>query len=206
MDALIGGRAPRDVCAGRRTPWRALVVCLFGYLLGFCAWSAPGDVAEEAQPAYGVKAAFLYKFLSYIEWRPGTFAEPKSPIVVGVIGADDIADSLRALATDRPVGNRPVDVRRLRGGDALDGVHVLFVGADEAARVARLASRARERGVLLVTDFEGALDEGSAINLVVIERRVRFEVSLDAAEKSGLKLSSRLLGVASSVRPAAAQK
>lgn len=90
----------------------------------------------------------------------------------------------------------------MRVGDPLDDVHMLFVGRAESSRLAQIVSAARQRGVLLVTDFEGALDEGSAINLLLLQNRVRFEVSLDAAEKSGLKLSSRLLAVATSVRPA----
>jgi hypothetical protein len=55
--------------------------------------------------------------------------------------------------------------------------------------------------VLLVTDFDGALDHGSVINLVIVENRMRFEVSLEAAERSALKLSSRMLAVALWVRP-----
>jgi uncharacterized protein DUF4154 len=93
-------------------------------------------------------------------------------------------------------------VRRYGPGAALDGVHMLFVGRAESERVAGLAPVAQRHGVLLVTDYEGALDDGSAINLVVIENRVRFEVSLDATDKSGLKISSRMLAVALWVRPA----
>jgi hypothetical protein len=204
MDAVIASSMSR---AGRivrpATPWQLVAVCLLGYLLVITAWSAPAPVPDEApQPEYGIKAAFLYKFLSYVEWRPGAFAQPASPIVIGVIGANDIADSLRTITAGRTAGDRPVEVRRMRIGDSLDDVHLLFVGRAESSRVAQIAPAARQRGVLLVTDFEGALDEGSAINLLVLQNRVRFEVSLDAAEKSGLKLSSRLLAVASSVRPA----
>ena len=132
----------------------------------------------------------------------GSVREPASPIVIGVLGADDIAEALRTLAAGRTVGDRPVEVRRVHPGDPLDGMHMLFVGRAEASRVAQLAPVAQQHGVLLVTDFEGALDEGSAINLLVIENRVRFEVSLDATEKSGLRLSSRMLAVALWVRPA----
>jgi hypothetical protein len=78
----------------------------------------------------------------------------------------------------------------------------LFVGREQSGRMAELAPAAQRRGILLVTDYDGALDDGSAINLVVIDNRVRFEVSLDATEKSGLKLSSRMLSVALWVRPA----
>jgi hypothetical protein len=204
MDAVIANSMSR---AGRiarpATPWQLVAVCLLGYLLVITAWSAPAPVPDEApQPEYGIKAAFLYKFLSYVEWRPGAFAQPASPIVIGVIGANDIADSLRTIVAGRTAGDRPVEVRRMRVGDPLDDVHMLFVGRAESSRLAQIVSAARQRGVLLVTDFEGALDEGSAINLLLLQNRVRFEVSLDAAEKSGLKLSSRLLAVATSVRPA----
>ena len=187
----------------RSAHWRLEVPCFLGSLLVLAAWSAPGTRVDDApsQPEPGIKAAFLYRFLSYVEWRPEAFARPASPLVVGLLAADDIGDALRQLVAQRTVGDRPVEVRRLRRGDSLDGIHMLFVGRAESTRVAQLAPDAQRRGVLLVTDFEGALDEGSAINLVVIANRVRFEVSLDATEKSGLKLSSRMLAVALWVRP-----
>jgi len=56
--------------------------------------------------------------------------------------------------------------------------------------------------LLIVTEFQGALNQGSAINFLVAGGRLRFEVALDNAEKRGLKLSSRLLTVAQRVRGA----
>jgi hypothetical protein len=47
---------------------------------------------------------------------------------------------------------------------------------------------------------EGALIHGSIINLTVSGDRVRFEVSLDAAAESQLKLNSRLLAVAQAIQ------
>ena len=60
--------------------------------------------------------------------------------------------------------------------------------------------RGAPRHALVVTDAEGALDLGSVINFVLVEDRVRFDIALDAAEKRALRLSSRLLSVARSVR------
>jgi len=37
------------------------------------------------------------------------------------------------------------------------------------------------------------------VNFVMVEGRVRFEVALDAVQRSGLKMSSRLLAVAQQV-------
>ena len=188
----------------RRTSWWPLLACVVGYLLVLAAWSAPGGATDDppAQPEPSTKAAFLYKFPAYVEWRQGTFAEPASTVVIGVLGAADVAEQLTAIAAARKAGERPVEVRPLRPGDALEGVHVLFVGREQSGRMAELAPAAQRRGILLVTDYDGALDDGSAINLVVIDNRVRFEVSLDAADRSALKLSSRMLAVALWVRPA----
>jgi len=193
----------RDV---RRLPrWQFATASLVGYLLlVLAAWSAsPPDVPDvrSPRPEQEIKAAFLYKFLSYVDWPAGALATGSSPIVVGVLGADDIADGLRAIVARRPIGQHPVDVRVVDEPNALDGVNVAFVGASAASALSRLVPAARERSVLLVTDFPNALAHGSVINLVVVDDRVRFEVSLEAAERSGLKLSSRLLSVALRVRP-----
>jgi hypothetical protein len=54
--------------------------------------------------------------------------------------------------------------------------------------------------VLIVSESPGALRQGSIVNFVVVDGRVRFDVSLEAAERRGLRLSSRLLAVAKSVQ------
>jgi hypothetical protein len=73
---------------------------------------------------------------------------------------------------------------------------MLFIGGAAAERAPRLLRAAAERGVLTVTEFDAGLREGSVINFRLVDERVRFEVSLAAAEKAGVKLSSRLLSVA----------
>jgi len=201
--ALFAAGALCDMRVRRTPAWFAFWCCM-AYALVIAAWSAPAPSASDGarQSEQSIKAAFLYKFLGYVDWRPGAFAQPTSPIVIAIMGAEDIVDALKVVAGERKVGEHPIEIRRIRPGDPLDGVHMLFVGREEASRTRQLAPVAQRLGVLLVTEYEGALDDGSAINLVVIENRVRFEVSLDATEKSGLKLSSRMLSVALWVRPA----
>jgi len=197
--------AVHAVCDTRRAiRWQVAAWCLFGYLLLILvAWSAPApDVAEPSpQPEQQVKAAFLYKFLSYVEWPAGAIGAASTPIVIGVLDADDIADELRTVVAKRRIGQHPLEVRRGDESNALDGVNVLFVGAGGADALSRLAPKAHEKSVLLVSDFANGLAAGSVINLVVVDNRVRFEVSLEAAERSDLKLSSRMLAVAMWVHP-----
>jgi hypothetical protein len=196
--------ARAGLARGRACAWLLTTGC-FAYLLVLAAWSATGTPVSEDPPARqeeDVKAAFLNKFPAYVDWRPGTFAQPSSPIVIGVAGDDAVAEALRVLVAGRKPGERPVQIRQVAPGAFPAGMHLLFVGRAASSHVPRLAPMTAKEGVLLVTDYEGALDDGSAINLLVIDNRVRFEVSLDATERAGLKLSSRMLAVALWVRPA----
>ena len=157
---------------------------------------APGTPLERR-----VKAAFLYKFLGYAEFPADAFPGPGAPLTIGVVDADDLAEELARIVSGRTVGNRGIAVRRLAESEIGAPVHMLFVGGIDAGRVGRLL---RQAGALLVvTESENALPQGSAINFHIVDERVRFDVALDAAEKNGVKLSSRLLTVANHVQKGA---
>jgi YfiR/HmsC-like len=153
---------------------------------------------QAAEPT--VKAAFLYKFAGYVEWPPATFAAADSPFVIGVLGADEVAAELERIVPGRTVNDHRVVVRRLKEGEPPRGVNLLFVGRAEAS-LRPILRAAQAQGVLTVTETERGLELGSAINFVVSEDRVGFEVSLDSADRVGLRISSRMLAVARRVVP-----
>lgn len=172
-------------------------------MLALGCWNAAGAQPSEDAEALErrVKAAFLYRFLEYVEWPAGA-GDPSAPFVIGTLAADEMATEVQATTAGRSHRGRPIVVQPLRPGDALAGVHMLFVPAAQRARLSEVARAAVPRGVLVVSEGEGAIAHGSAIAFRVIEGRVRFEVALDAAERGGLRLSSRLLSVAYAVRGA----
>jgi hypothetical protein len=159
-------------------------------------------LAQGSPQEHEVKAAFLFKFLTFVEWPPEAFQRSDSPYVVGVHGGEDVVSELRQLVPGRTVNGRPVAVRRLQPGEPLSGVHVVFVPRNEAAGLALIVKAAQSQPLLIVTESDGALEEGSMINFLVANGRVRFEVALDSAERSRLRISSRMLAVAQNVRPA----
>jgi hypothetical protein len=179
---------------------RCLRVLLSAAALATALVAAVSAHAQREAPEASVKAAFLYKFANYVEWPANAFASPSAPLVIGVAGAGEIAADLERIVPGRSVAGHPVTVRRVHEGEPLRGIHILFVGRDEAA-IATLVRDAREQGVLTVTEGERGLEMGSAINFVTAGERVAFEVSLDAAEKGGHRISSRMLAVARRVVP-----
>ena len=173
---------------------------LLAALLG--AAVAPPAAAQRVEATEAsVKAAFLYKFAAYVEWPAAAFPAPDAPFVFGVAGNEEVAAELAKVTAGRQIGGHPVAVKRLREGETLRGVHVVFIGRAVSDRLSTFIRAAQQTALLVVTETERGLEAGSAINFVVADDRVGFEVSLDAAEKNGLKISSRMLGVARRVLP-----
>jgi hypothetical protein len=90
----------------------------------------------------------------------------------------------------------------VRPGEPLAGVHLLMVGRAEQERLPALAKATAGQAVVLVGDGEDALDRGATIGFLIDDGRVRFQVSLPAAERSGVRISARMLAVAHNVRAA----
>ncbi|HUP08576.1 MAG TPA: YfiR family protein [Caldimonas sp.] len=169
--------------------WFALVAALWS--TGVLAQPLTGGADE-------VKAAYLYRFLAYVDWPDAAFASPNAPIVIGVVGSDAVAAELARVLVGRTAHGRPVAARRLASGDAFDDVHVLYAGDAALLRSAWL-QRARERPLLLVADGFQALDAGACIAFVLVDDRLRFDASLRAIDRTGLRVSSRLLALAQRV-------
>jgi hypothetical protein len=172
---------------------RALGVCLLAAtsLAGTVGAQGERVLSEEA-----VKAAYLVKFRNYVEWPTAAAQASAGKTVIGVVGADDMVEHLMAMGTPR---NGTLLVRRLRIGDPLDGLQILYIDAEHWRKASAMAAQANASGVLLVTESPNALAAGSVINFRKADDRLRFEISLDAADQAGFKLSSQLLALALTV-------
>jgi hypothetical protein len=172
---------------------RALLSALLCIGMMTAAVAQPDPDAVAAQQR--IEAAYLYKFGGYVSWPDNSFPSANTPIVIGVAGADTLADDLANLINGRDINGRPVQVKRIQSGDALDGVNILFVGTRSDA----LISSARNLPILVVADGSDGLARGAGVTFVLVDDRVRFDVALDTAQQNGLKLSSLLLSVAHNV-------
>lgn len=173
---------------------RRLVAAALLLALPALAWGQSQEAAAQ------IKAAYLYKFGAFVEWPQEAFADAQAPLVIGVLGAEAFAGALEQIVAGRKVHERPVALRRLGPQDALEGVHILFIGAAHDARIAAIAAAERGRPLLIVSESESATERGSMINFVIAQNRVRFDVAPAPAEAVGLRISARLLTVARRVK------
>jgi hypothetical protein len=166
----------------------ALLACLAGVLAG----NSGAQDAEYSED--DVKAAFLYHFATYVQW-PASVPTDR-PLTIAVLGAPQVVANLEEFLPGRSVAGRSVLVRVLEGLESLADDDVLFIGAEHNARLSELIESIGDRPILVVTDAADGLDHGAIVNFQIINERVRFEISVPAAQDAGLRLSSRLLSAA----------
>lgn len=145
-----------------------------------------------------MKAVFLFNFTKFVEWPPEAFATPQSPIIIGVLGADPFGAALDQAVAGETVNGRPIELKRFKTLGDLASCHILFISASHTERVPEILRRLRRSGTLTVADMDGFASRGGAIQFLS-NGRVRFAISQEAAERAGLKVSSRLLSLASAV-------
>jgi len=191
----LGTTYPVDRALHAAGRWLALL-CMFYSGVGALVPAS----AAEAYSADAVKAEFIYRFAGYVEWPTELPAD--APFTIAVVGADGVFAELQQLKSGRTIQNRPVQIRKVASAADLERVQILYVAPHARGDARALLAAAVGRPILLVSDEEGGLATGSAVNFVLVDRHVRFEISLTAAERSRLKINSGLLSVAAKVEGA----
>ena len=158
--------------------------------------AAQPSAVEASDPALQVKAAYLYKFAGYVEWPSGVFASENSPIVIGVIGNDELEAILSRMVVGKTAGRRPLVTRRMQAQDPLQGVHMLFVGAMDTRTLQAIGDAVRGKPVLVVSDAGQERTLDSMISFDLIDRHLRFDVALKPVASSGLELRALMLTAA----------
>jgi hypothetical protein len=155
-------------------------------------------LALQRVDEYKLKAAVLYNLAKFVEWPDDAFADPSAPLVVCVLGVDPFGTALDDTLRGHSVGGHATVAKRI--ADMTPGCHVLFVANSEAKRLPAILERTRTWSVLIVGEAAGFIDRGGMIALATDDDRVRFDVNLAAADRARIKISSRVMALASSVR------
>lgn len=197
-------RAMRTRCLRQRSAARlrraVATVFLAVTIAALAAARAPAQ--DEVYSAERVKAAFLYHFSTYVNWPESAMRDDK--FTIAVLGAGEIATELEQFLPGHTIQGRPMEVKWLRSIADLTDDEVLFIGAAQNRRLGAHLEAVASRPLLVVTDTPDGLRNGAMINFRIVDARVRFEISLRAAQGAGLEMSSRLLSAAMSVEAAGA--
>lgn len=182
----------------RPRSWRARIACaIAAVLLGVALLASPVD-AQKASPD-ALKAAFVFQFANYVQWPESKFKDASAPIIIGIAHNDDMSKALAAAVKGKSVAGRAVEVVEVTDEASASGCHILFIDSQDDGRVDDFLKFAVSKPVLTVSDDSNFTEEGGIIRLFERDNKLRIEINVDEAGRSGLTISSKLLSLANVV-------
>lgn len=156
-----------------------------------------GPVSRQVGEAE-VKAAYLFNFTRFVEWPEG--AIPGSDAFRLCVLADSRMTALvQQTMTGEAVNGRASETAVPVSVDEARRCQMLFVGRTEIGRARPMLDAIRNLPVLTVSDAPRFADTGGMIQFVRVDEHVRFRVNVEAAKRSRITISSRLLRVAADI-------
>jgi hypothetical protein len=144
--------------------------------------------AQDVPLEYRVKAAYLANFIRFVEWPQRT---DTGPISICVAAPSPFGGVLEETVMDTQINGRPVVARVVAAPD--EDCHVLFVPQNAPGLAGFLQAAQTGPATLTVGETDGFIDRGGLINFVREGVNVRFVIDADAADRAGVRISSRLL-------------
>jgi hypothetical protein len=162
------------------------IIFVFASLLCF-------SVGAQERPTHEIHSAMVYNFIKYIQWpdegQSGEF-------VVGVIGDDNVFNTLKQWYDGKPKGNKKYVIKKLASATESGECQVVYIGKSKSKEFENVKTSTTGKSVLTVTDGNGLGQKGSCINFKVIDGKLKFELNQGTVTGANLKVSSQLSSMA----------
>ena len=169
---------------------------LVGSMLAALLAQSPAS-AQIVDREYKLKAAYLYKFATYVQWPEHAFATADAPFVIGILGPNPVGNDLRKIAAVKTIAGRRIKIENYQTPEEIRECHILFMPRGLDAELRRSAvKRLSGRGILFVGEDAGFLENGGVVDFAIQENRIRIHISQSAYERERLNVSAQLLRIA----------
>ncbi|MFH2123279.1 MAG: YfiR family protein [Pseudomonadota bacterium] len=175
-------------------------------LISFClcclgsALLLPDKILAREGEEYAVKAAFVLNFAKVTHWPDKAFADSPATLDLCLVGEDALLAGAFKSIEGKQVGDRTLRVRFTAMAGECRGCEILFVSnAFDRATLLRFLTVVKDRPVLIIGETPDFARIGGIINFISKDGRMHFEINPREAERHLLKISSRILQLASIV-------
>lgn len=141
------------------------------------------------------QSLFIYNFTKYIKW-PDSYNSDK--FIIGVIGDSDILESLNSMASSKKktATGKEMQVKKYSSVSEIDDCHILFVSESVASDLGQIVNNTSSKPILIITDSPGLATQGSIINFIEKDGKIKFELNEAKASGRGLIVSGSLTSLA----------
>lgn len=142
---------------------------------------------------YNLKAAFIYNFTRFIEWDT---LNNRKEFIIGVVNSSPITESFEEIARTKTVKNKKIIIQHFYSADEISECDILFISGNSKISLKEILDKIKSKNTLTISEQEGYAKQGTAINFIVINAKLKFEANTKALKSAGLTASSQLLKLA----------
>ena len=174
-------------------------LCFLPALLALSFYFASSLHGETLSPSeYQVKAAFIYNFTKFIEWPRVKAGHQDETFDLCILGEDPFGNDISSMEekVSRGKGFKIRRQRELGDGEELQLCDILFISPSEEKNLTFIIEKVKNDETLTISDIDGFAQSGGVIGFITKNNKVALAINPGAAERAGLKISSKLLKLA----------
>lgn len=150
----------------------------------------PQQQPSESNTPLSFKAYFLYIFATNTDWPD---AMKKGNFVIGVLGSPDLYDELVAKYAAKHVGSQPLQIVELATIPESQRIHILYIDKSRKADLPTAIKTLKDKSTLIVSHFDGGLQQGAGINFKAVNSNIRYELNRKLVEEKKISIGSKIL-------------
>lgn len=145
---------------------------------------------------YTLKAFYIFNFAKFTEWPDESFDSRDATLNLCVLGEDPFGVAVNEI-NGKKVKNHSLRIIQFPRVAVVSSCHILFISRSEQHRLELILKDIGRLPILTVSDMELFSDRGGMVTLLTQDQLVQFAVNPYATALAGIKISSKLLELAS---------
>lgn len=153
---------------------------------------------DETDVQSSIKGNYLYNFAKYTDWPE---SRKKGPFIIAIAGNQSLYEEMLNKYATKPIGSQLLEIKLVEAKNQSAGdCHILYIDPSIKSELPRLVKELKSSVSMIVTEGEGALDQGAHINFRKIDNVIRFELNDTRCMKTGIAISYSLKGLATKIQ------
>ncbi len=136
-----------------------------------------------------LKTNYIYNIIKYVNWpesyKTGNF-------VIGVLGSSSMTVELKKLAATKKVFSQPISVVEFNSTAEISKCHVLYISNQYSSLIKEILANVGSNATLIIGESPGLATSGAAINFIVKDDALGFELNETSMKRRGLQVDSKL--------------
>lgn len=170
-------------------------------MMALLALMSLAALAKEMAPEeIEYKADFIIKIIDYITWPEKAGTNAVGQVAIGVVGESPLTPKLKEMAAAATRAGSKITVTTVSPDSDLTAYQILFLTTEDKAALAKILKKVENAPVLTISDAYYFARHGVMVNFYKEEvegkAKIKFEVNQITLSMAGLKMSSKLLKLA----------